>query len=115
VYTKGTELLTLLMDDNIWKEEFSGTVAVVNADNGDRKKLLEAQLDIGKHRTSKQKAAMINLMIKKHNVFALTDKELEETNLVEHPIDMSDTTAFKPPPRRLPYALRNELESELQH
>jgi len=51
-------------------------VAVVKVDNSDRKKLLEAQLDIGKHCTPEQKVAMISLMIKKHDVFSLTDKEL---------------------------------------
>jgi len=121
VFSKGTvigtvDTVTVVdMDDNLWKEESSGTVAVVNVNDSDRKKLLEAQLDIGKHCTPEQKAAMINLMMKRHDVFALTDKELGETSLVEHSIDMSDTTPFKSPPRRLPYALRNELEGELQH
>ena len=45
----------------------------------------------------------------------LSDKWLGETDLVEHSIEMSDTTSFKYPPRKLAYDLRSELESELQH
>lgn len=36
------------MDDNVWKEESSGTVAVVSIDIDDCEKPLEVQLDIGK-------------------------------------------------------------------
>ena len=61
-------------------------MVVVNAtqDNSDRKKLLEAQLNIGKDCTPEQRAAVIDLMKHKHDVFTLTDQELGETELVEH-------------------------------
>ena len=35
---------------------------------------------------------MIDVMKHKHDVFALTDKKLGETDLVEYSVDMSDTT-----------------------
>ena len=121
VLTKGTVIgvidtvSVVEMDDNVWKDESFGTVAIVNMGNGDRENLLKTQLTVGRNCTPDQRVAIINLMKKKLDVFALTDKELGETDLVEHSIDMSDTTPVKSPPRRLPYALRNELESELQH
>ena len=64
------------MDDDVWKEESSGIVAVVSTKNGDREKLLKAQLDIGEDCTPEQRAAMVKLMKKRHNVFALSNKEL---------------------------------------
>ena len=45
-------------------------------------------------------------------MFALSDEELGETDLVEHQIEMSEHKPFKVFPRRLPYALREELEVE---
>ena len=54
VFDKGTivgsvdTVSVVYMDDEVWKEESSGTVAVVNIENGDRQKLFEGQLDIGK-------------------------------------------------------------------
>ena len=55
------------MDDDVWKEEFSGTVAIVNMENVDCKNLLEAKLHIGKDRTlnSEQRAAMVELTKKR--------------------------------------------------
>ena len=50
----------------------------------------------------------------RHQVFALTDKELGETDLVEHHIiEMTDHKPIKVFPRKLPYALCAELETEL--
>ena len=42
-----------------------------------------------------------------------TDHELGEVDLVEHKIAMKEHQPIRAPPRRLPYALREELESEL--
>ena len=46
-------------------------------------------------------------------MFALCDKELEETGLVSHSIDTGNTKPVKAFPHRLPYALRAELEEEM--
>ena len=49
-----------------------------------------------------------------HNgVFALDDQELGETDLVTHSIDTGNAKPVQTLPRRLPYALRKELELEL--
>ena len=46
-------------------------------------------------------------------MFALTDEELGETSLVTHHIDTGDAKPVRTLPRRLPYAVRRELEEEL--
>ena len=46
-------------------------------------------------------------------VFALSDEELEETDLVSHIIDTGEAKLVKTLPCRLPYALRAELEEEV--
>ena len=46
-------------------------------------------------------------------VFALDDQELGETDLVTHSIDTGNAKPVQTLPRRLPYALRKELELEL--
>jgi len=48
----------------------------------------------------------------KHYIFALSDTEPGETNLVEHIIDTSEEKPVKTTPRCLWYALRRELEDE---
>ena len=50
----------------------------------------------------------------KHDSFAVNDTELGETDIVEHTIDTGNAKAVKTFPRRLPYALRKELEEELK-
>ena len=59
-------------------------------------------------------AALREAVLSYHNVFALSDEELGETNLVEHEIKLTDNTTIMTPPRRLPYALRTELKEELE-
>jgi len=49
-----------------------------------------------------------------NRVFALSDHDLGETDLMEHQIDLEPgSKPFRTSPRRLPYALRAELETEL--
>jgi len=47
------------------------------------------------------------------DTFALSDTESGETSLMEHVIETGEATPVKTAPRRLPYALRKELEDEL--
>lgn len=80
----------------------------------ERGKKLEFKLNISNSCSSEERKVLIELMKQKQEVFALTENELGETELVEHSIQLNDPTPVRMPPRRLPYALRNELESELQ-
>ena len=68
---------------------------------------------MGEHNTE-DTAALREAVLSHHSVFALSDEELGETNLVEHEIKLTDNTTITSPPRRLPYALRTELEEELE-
>jgi len=47
-------------------------------------------------------------------VFALCDEELGETDVATHSINTGDAKQVKTQPRRLPYALRQELEEEMR-
>ena len=96
----------------MWKEQSSLMVATISGE-GQRKGQLAEQLCIGGHSTD-DKAAVQEAVLSHHNVFALSDEELGETNLVEHEIKLTDNTAITTPPRRLPYALHTELEEELE-
>ena len=48
------------------------------------------------------------------HIFALCDKELGETDIVTQSIDPGTSPLVKSTPRRLPYALRKELEEEIE-
>jgi len=48
------------------------------------------------------------------DVFALSDEELGETDLVTHDINTGSARLVRAMPRRLPYAVRKELEVELK-
>ena len=100
--------------DEIWKDNQTVTVARVNSDglSSDRRKELVNRLEIGKGCLPAQRKALIQLVARKHGVFALSEKELGETDLIEHSIAMKDFTPVRTAPRRLPYALRSELESD---
>ena len=110
---EAVELVTA--GDSVWKEQSSLMVATISGENVtcQRKGQLAEQLCIGGHSTD-DKAAVQEAVLSHHNVFALSDGELGETNLVEHEIKLTDNTAITTPPRRLPYALRTELEEELE-
>ena len=78
-----------------------------------RKVELEKQLVIGGTCSEEECGKFKQLLLHKHESFALKDTKLGETNLVEHIIDTGEAKPAKIPPRRLPYALRKELEQEL--
>ena len=110
---EAVELVTA--GDSVWKEQSSLMVAIISGEDVtcQRKGQLAEQLCIGGHSTD-DKAAVQEAVLSHHNVFALSDEELGEINLVEHEIKLTDNRAITTPPRRLPYALRTELEEELE-
>jgi len=60
--------------------------------------------------TNEDKQALLQMFFSHHQVFALSDSELGETDSVEHNIETVDNQPVRVSPRRLPYALRTELE-----
>ena len=81
----------------------------------ERKTQLKEQLQIADDCTVEDQDTLRQLLLDRHQVFALTDEELGETDLVEHHniIEMTDHKPIRVFPRRLPYALQAELETEL--
>ena len=72
----------------------------------ERKSQLRAQLVIGNSCSSEEQSKFKELLLSKHDSFAVRDSELGETDLVEHGIDTGNAKPVKTFPRRLPYALR---------
>ena len=74
---------------------------------------LSKQLQFGAQLTSQARGQMEQVLLAQSEVLALCDEELGETDLVFHSIDTGDTRPVKTFPRRLPYALRAQLEEEM--
>ena len=106
-------------DDPIWKDfwgespdcSVEGVVRMCQTEN--RLDQLQQQIKISDHCSEAEKHQLLNCLLERHEVFALSDEELGETDVVEHTIDTSAARPVKEPPRRLPYALRKQLEEEL--
>ena len=100
--------------DEIWEEGKEPTVRTLTlAETETRLEQLTSQLTLGNSCSKEEREALQKLLCSKHQVFALADHELGEVDLVEHRIEMTEHKPFRTPPRRLPYALRTELELEI--
>ena len=105
-------------DDPLWSEPVQLANAVVRLCHISGYELrvchhqLKEKLQIGEC-SNEDKQALLQMLYSKHQVFALSDTELGETDLVEHSIETADNQPVKVSPRTLPYALRTELEAEL--
>ena len=78
-----------------------------------RQAKLKPQLVIGDVCSEEEQMMFTEFLLMKHNSFAMEDSELGETDVVEHSIDTNGARPTKTFARRLPYALRKELEEEL--
>ena len=56
---------------------------------------------------------MLDCLLEKNEAFALSNEKLGETDVVKHSLDMTGAKLVKEAQRRLPYALRQQLELEL--
>ena len=97
------------------KEEAS-VVRVCQTNNVSKSRCQElgSQLQIGNACDEEEKLKVKELLLQYHDIFALCDEELGETDIVTHSIDTGMSPPVKSTPRRLPYALRKELEEELE-
>lgn len=98
---------------NLLVEEQPDPLVAVVSEGGDlcqQKEQLEQQLCTGPNCIDRECATLVKVI---HAVFALSNEELGETSLVEHEIRLTDFTPITTHPRRLPYALKKELEGEL--
>jgi len=78
-----------------------------------RQEVLSSRLVYGERCTPEERKSLQELLCARHDVFALTDLELGDVDIIEHKIQMQEHQPFRVPARWLPYALRDESECEL--
>ena len=108
------EVTLVKQEDPVWSD-FAGSAVVLKLKDEElknRQEKLGEQLTVGEL-SEGEKQILLKLLSAQHQVFALTDSELGETDLVEHDIKVTDNIPVVTQARRLPYALRAELEREL--
>ena len=82
-------------DDPIWEdywEELPGypdEVMVRMCQTENRLDQLQQQIQISDHCSNDERCQLLNCLLEQNDVFALSDDELGETNVVEHSINMS--------------------------
>ena len=105
--------------DAIWKDhweelpEYSDESMVRMCQTENRMDQLRQQIKISDHCSDEERDLLLNRLLEKNEVFALCDEELGETDTVQHFIDTFGAKPVKEAARRLPYALRQQLEVEL--
>jgi len=108
------EVSVIGQSDRVWEQpEVSVVAQMETPESLERQNRLREQLVIGDGCQEGERQAFIQMLCVRHNVFALSDAELGETDLVEHQIELVSDKPVRAAPRRLPYALRAELEAEL--
>ena len=114
---KVEEVSVVGKDDSLWSESEPEIARVCQVSKQGRCEELVSRLQIGKSCTKRQVSQIQGLLCKYHDVFALTDSELGDTDIVTHSIDTGNAPPVRASPRRLPYVLRKELEKdgELTH
>ena len=101
--------------DSVWKDhwkelpEYSDEVLVRMCQTENCLDELQQQIKISNHCSDEERYQLLNCLLEKNEVFALSDEELGETNVVEHSIDMMGAKLVKEPPRRFLYASRQQL------
>ena len=111
---KAVELVAAV--DPAWQEPEDPVVVTVkdNSEQDQRKHALKEEVSIEKECSPEDRTASLDMILANHCTFALSDRELGETDLVEHNIKLTDSALITTHPRRLPYALHAELEEELE-
>ena len=79
-----------------------------------REKLLALLPEEGAELSPEERQTLHLQLAEKHEAFALEEGERGETNLVEMTIDTGDAPAKKQPPRRMPFAVRQEVAHQLK-
>ena len=102
-------------EDPLWNDgEEDASVRVCHAEgSAERKVRLKKMLQIANNCSDEDRKQLESMLLEHNNVFALDDQELGETDMVTHSIDTGSAKPVQTLPRRLPYALRKELELEL--
>ena len=64
--------------------------------------------------THAEKEKLLHVLLEHHDAFALDEKERGETDLAPFKIDTGDAPARKQPARRIPFAVREEVNRQLK-
>ena len=81
----------------------------------DRMKMLTSQLNPDlEHLTETEQQSLKQLLADYADVFALNPSELGTTSLVTHTIDTGDHSPVRQPVRRMPFALRKQVDQMVQ-
>ena len=108
------EATIVSQNDDVWESGSDSTIRTIKGEDLKiRQEQLCSQQTFGNKCGKEERERLQQLLCDQHQVFALTDYELGEGDLVEHEIIMKEHQPMKAPPQRLPYALTEELESEL--
>ena len=79
-----------------------------------RKKQLVENISDLKTLPPPERQELVNFLQKHHTVFALEEHERGETDLVEMTIETGDAEPHKCAPRRMPFAVREEVARQLE-
>ena len=80
-----------------------------------RKKRLIETVGVLETLTPSQQQDLLHFLTEHHNVFALEEHERGETNLVKMEIDTGDAHPRRCAPRRVPFALREEMARQIDN
>lgn len=75
---------------------------------------VEKQIHVGHQLTAKQEAEFSELIKRFHDVFALTENDVGNTDVVQHTINTGNVKPIRTAPRRLPHCHQQEAESQLE-
>ena len=101
-------------DDPVWEDSSVQVLLCQDKNDPARLQKLQKQLQFGEQLAIAEQEQLCQMLLSQSDVFALSDEELGETELVTHDIDTGDARPVRAMPRRLPYAVRKELEDELK-
>ena len=98
--------IVVAQDDPVWEEEFDTKVRLCEAESpkvaGNRHEELRKQLVFGDHLSPEERQHLEEMLLTHSGVFALTDYELGETDLVTHSIDTGNSLPVKALPLGCP-------------
>ena len=102
------EVTRIGKDDELWKEHSQEKVRVCQTagPTETRQQELCSRLQFGDTSNRIERGELKNLLSQYPDIFALSDDELGETEIVHHVIDTGNSPPVHSTPRRLPYALR---------